>query len=60
MKKRNHKKRKIRTIYGIYELSQYMGVSPWYYFADVPIKKKSGFSILKIIDVHGRPDIIPF
>ncbi|MCI8306623.1 MAG: hypothetical protein HFH14_01110 [Lachnospiraceae bacterium] len=33
------------TIYGIYELSQYIGVSPWYYFADVPIRKKSGFII---------------
>lgn len=28
------------TIYGIYELSRYIGVSPWYFFADVPIKKK--------------------
>jgi len=28
------------TIYGIYELSTQMGVSPWYYWADVPIMKK--------------------
>ncbi len=28
------------TIYGIYELSYMWGVSPWYWFADVPIKKK--------------------
>ncbi|MGO4876320.1 glycosyl hydrolase 115 family protein [Pedobacter psychrotolerans] len=27
------------TIYGIYELSEQMGVSPWYYWADVPVKK---------------------
>lgn len=27
------------TIFGIYELSKYIGVSPWYYFADVPIRK---------------------
>lgn len=26
------------TIYGIYELSYQIGVSPWYYWADVPIK----------------------
>ena len=26
------------TIYGIYELSQRMGVSPWYWWADVPVK----------------------
>lgn len=25
------------TIYGIYELSSDIGVSPWYYFADVPV-----------------------
>ena len=24
------------TIYGIYELSQQIGVSPWYWWADVP------------------------
>ncbi|RZK39573.1 MAG: glycosyl hydrolase [Pedobacter sp.] len=29
------------TIYGIYELSYQIGVSPWYYWADVPIKKSS-------------------
>jgi hypothetical protein len=27
------------TIYGVYELSYQIGVSPWYYWADVPIKK---------------------
>ncbi|RZL50758.1 MAG: glycosyl hydrolase [Pedobacter sp.] len=26
------------TIYGIYELSYQIGVSPWYYWADVPVK----------------------
>lgn len=28
------------TIYGIYEFCQWMGVSPWYFWADVPVKKK--------------------
>lgn len=28
------------TIYGIYEMSACFGVSPWYFFADVPVKKK--------------------
>lgn len=27
-------------IYGIYELSRWLGVSPWYYFADVPVKRR--------------------
>ena len=26
------------TIYGIYEVSQRIGVSPWYWWADVPVK----------------------
>ena len=26
------------TIYGIYEISQRIGVSPWYWFCDVPVK----------------------
>ena len=26
------------TIYGIYELSRQIGVSPWYYWADVPVE----------------------
>lgn len=28
------------TIYGIYDLCEELGVSPWYYFADVPITKR--------------------
>ncbi len=28
------------TAYGIFELSKQMGVSPWYYFADVSLKKQ--------------------
>jgi len=28
------------TIYGMYDFSENMGVSPWYFFADVPVKMK--------------------
>lgn len=28
------------TIFGVYEFSRWMGVSPWYYFGDVPVKKR--------------------
>ncbi|MDE6522319.1 MAG: glycosyl hydrolase 115 family protein [Muribaculaceae bacterium] len=28
------------TIYGIYDISKYIGVSPWYYWADVPAAHK--------------------
>lgn len=33
------------TIYGMYELSGMWGVSPWYWFADVPVKKKKVISM---------------
>ncbi|MEO6993646.1 MAG: glycosyl hydrolase 115 family protein [Lacunisphaera sp.] len=29
------------TIYGIYEISRQIGVSPWYWWADVPVKHQS-------------------
>ncbi len=29
------------TIYGVYELSRQLGVSPWYWWADVPVQKHS-------------------
>lgn len=29
------------TIYGIYELSKQIGISPWYYWADAPIMKNA-------------------
>ncbi|GGY64960.1 hypothetical protein GCM10011613_05960 [Cellvibrio zantedeschiae] len=29
------------AVYGTYDISEKMGVSPWYWFADVPVQKKS-------------------
>lgn len=34
------------TIYGIYELSSQIGVSPWFYWADVPVKKSSSVFVV--------------
>lgn len=31
------------TVYGIYDFCEAIGVSPWYFFADVPVKKKNEF-----------------
>lgn len=31
------------TVYGIYTLSEMLGVSPWYFFADVPVKRRGEF-----------------
>ncbi len=33
------------TAYGVFELSKQIGVSPWYYFADVPVKKSDRITI---------------
>lgn len=33
------------TIYGIYEFCEMLGVSPWYFWADVPTKKRDEFSL---------------
>jgi hypothetical protein len=33
------------TIYGIYDVSEKIGVSPWYWWADAPIKKSSSLYV---------------
>lgn len=45
------------TIYGIYELSQQIGVSPWYYWADVPVKKKESIYFQKGTYSDGEPAV---
>lgn len=41
------------AIYGMYELSEMIGVSPWYFWADVPPKRKDSFSLPKD---YGKAD----
>ena len=43
------------TVYGIYELSQQMGVSPWYYWADVPVEHHDQIYIHQGIYTDGEP-----
>lgn len=45
------------TAYGVFELSQQMGVSPWYWWADVPVKKKSSLYIKKGIIISDAPKV---
>ena len=45
------------TIYGIYELSKQIGVSPWYYWADVPVEKKENLYFVKGIYSDGEPAV---
>ena len=45
------------TVFGIYELSQQMGVSPWYYWADVPVVKHDAIYIKKGEYTDGEPAV---
>ncbi|MDY3848030.1 MAG: sigma-70 family RNA polymerase sigma factor [Prevotella sp.] len=45
------------TIYGIYEMSRQMGVSPWYWWADVPVVKHSDIYINKGVYTDGEPAV---
>jgi len=43
--------------YGALELSQQMGVSPWYWWADVPVKKKKEVYIKNGTYNYGSPSV---
>lgn len=45
------------AIYGIYELSNQMGVSPWYYWADVPPRKTDRVIIAPGTYTDGEPAV---
>jgi len=45
------------TIYGIYDLSEKIGVSPWYWWADVPVKKKPNIYVLPGRFTLGEPKV---
>lgn len=45
------------TVYGIYELSKQMGVSPWYYWADVPVEQHATIYIKKGEYTDGEPAV---
>lgn len=45
------------TIYGIYELSKQMGVSPWYWWADVPVIQQENVYIKPGIYTDGEPKV---
>lgn len=45
------------TIFGIYELSRQIGVSPWYWWADVPVKKNSNIYVNQGRYVQGEPKV---
>lgn len=45
------------AIYGAYELSEQIGVSPWYWWADVPVAAKQNLSIARDTYTNGEPAV---
>ena len=45
------------TVYGIYELSRQIGVSPWYYWADVPVEKHAEIYVKAGEYTDGEPAV---
>lgn len=45
------------TIYGMYSLSNQIGVSPWYWWADIPSVKQSELHVLPGIHTDGEPKV---
>ena len=45
------------TIYGIYELSKQIGVSPWYWWADVPAKRAENLYVKPGVYTEGEPAV---
>ncbi|UOG76225.1 glycosyl hydrolase 115 family protein [Hymenobacter tibetensis] len=45
------------TIYGIYDLSQQIGVSPWYWWADVPTKPQKVLYVAVGQHTQGTPKV---
>ena len=45
------------TVFGIYELTKQMGVSPWYSWADVPIEQHEALYIKKGEYTDGEPSV---
>lgn len=45
------------AIYGVYKISEEMGVSPWHYFADVPVQMKEEVYIPAGTVLIDKPDV---
>ncbi len=43
------------TIYGIYEISEQIGVSPWYWWADVPVPHQQAYSLSRAVMFTANP-----
>ncbi len=43
--------------YGVYDVSEAIGVSPWYWWADVPVTKRASLAIRAGVHAHGAPAV---
>ncbi|KAF7558243.1 hypothetical protein G7Z17_g156 [Cylindrodendrum hubeiense] len=45
------------TIFGLYDISEQIGVSPWYWWADVPPKRKINIWVQEKRKIQGSPSV---
>jgi hypothetical protein len=45
------------TIYGVYDLSEQIGVSPWYWWADVPVRHRDALFVKPGAFIQGPPKV---
>ena len=45
------------TAYGVFELSKQVGVSPWYWWADVPVKRKAALWVQSNVNLLEAPGV---
>ncbi|HLU07472.1 MAG TPA: glycosyl hydrolase 115 family protein [Woeseiaceae bacterium] len=45
------------TIYGLYDVSEHIGVSPWYWWADVPVVQRDALFAKPVRHVAGEPAV---
>ena len=45
------------SMYGIYDISEQMGVSPWYYWADVPVEAKDALYLKSGVSIQEIPKV---
>lgn len=45
------------TIYGLYDVSEQIGVSPWYWWADVPVRTRQDIYVLAKPKVQQSPSV---
>ncbi|KAK5130552.1 hypothetical protein LTR08_001932 [Meristemomyces frigidus] len=45
------------TVYGLYSVSEQIGVSPWYYWADSPPQKHDSIHAANVTTVQGSPSV---